>query len=328
MQHLLRWWYRPAKVTVTVLLLGWVAHKLHGATYQFQSFYSLSQLSSVLSVLAALLLLPLNVGLEARKWQLAMRGKATFLQSLQAVLVGGALGILTPNRLGDYFGRSLVLQAHLRVQGGLATFGSRISQLPPLAIGMLAAWPVLAARHAWAADIAWVPMLLALLTLAFTVGALAAPIWLSGRIVGWLGTWPRLQHFLAIFTAEGTALPARLQVRLLVLGMARYSVFVVQFALLMAAFGAGAAAPLLLVAAALVFGLKALIPGIALAELGIRESLALLVAGWLTLPQPAIFNASLLLMLINLVVPALLGLVVLPRRLPQPAALPLTQPNR
>jgi hypothetical protein len=96
--------------------------------------------------------------------------------------------------------------------------------------------------------------------------------------------------------------------RTLVISVLRYLVIVSQYGLLLSAFSE---MPVSLWAsvglASTVFLLKSAIPSFTLAELGIREGLALLVAPLFGLPLVPVFNATFTLFLLNLVLPALAG---------------------
>lgn len=312
MQQRLGKWFWPLKILLSTAVLGFVAYKLHSLAYSFSSFHSLTGISNILCVLSALLLLPLNLGLEAKKWQLAIRGKASYAESVAGVFAGCTLGIITPNRLGDYLGRSMSLAKHHQAEGAVATFFSRICQLPPLVLGVVFALPALYNTQPQLQRFYWIVTALFATTLLFVWFAFQLPSHLR-RIVRPV---PWLQKKLKQLLSTKLSSPPTLRFKMLLLSTVRYCVFVLQFALVMKACGAAQPILLLLAAAALIFGIKALIPSLALAELGIRETVSILVAGWLLLPSAALFNASLLLFAINLLLPAVVGLSFMPKKVP------------
>src|SRR5690349_20412162 len=55
-------------------------------------------------LVGSILLIPLNWGLEAKKWQVSMRSvyPVNFMQSLKAVLAGVSFSVTMPNRIGEY----------------------------------------------------------------------------------------------------------------------------------------------------------------------------------------------------------------------------------
>ncbi len=84
------------------------------------------------------LLLPLNWGLEARKWQLLIRPleKFTFFTAFKSVLAGCSVTMLTPNRIGEYGGRIFFVQQQNRLDAiPLTILGSMSQLLVTLAMG-------------------------------------------------------------------------------------------------------------------------------------------------------------------------------------------------
>ena len=77
------------------------------------------------------MLMPVNWGLEALKWKL-LAGKIepiTYGKSLQAVVSGLALGVLTPNRVGEFLGRMLSVEKADRREALSASVVGSFSQL-------------------------------------------------------------------------------------------------------------------------------------------------------------------------------------------------------
>ena len=72
-----------------------------------------------------------NWGIEARKWQLLMLPLERFslLKSFKAVLAGCSITMLTPNRIGEYGGRIMYVQEQHRLRAISLTILGSISQL-------------------------------------------------------------------------------------------------------------------------------------------------------------------------------------------------------
>ena len=62
-------------------------------------------------IIIAVLLLFVNWGLEAKKWQYAVRDiqKITVLKAFKLTITGITMGLLTPNRIGEIPARALLL---------------------------------------------------------------------------------------------------------------------------------------------------------------------------------------------------------------------------
>ena len=82
-------------------------------------------------LLSAAALMPVNQMLEARKWQVLARRvePLRFGAALRAVVLGLTLGFSTPNRVGDYAARVLLLRSRRRLDAVGAVFLGRFAQL-------------------------------------------------------------------------------------------------------------------------------------------------------------------------------------------------------
>ena len=81
-------------------------------------------------LLYVLFLMPVNWGIETVKWRYMILKieRITFYKSLKAVLVGITFSSFTPNRVGDYFGRALMLENSGKQEGFLITIIGSIAQ--------------------------------------------------------------------------------------------------------------------------------------------------------------------------------------------------------
>src|SRR5262249_38493522 len=78
-----------------------------------------------------LLLMPLNWGIEARKWQLALRplGGIGYRNAFRAGFTGTTMASFTPNRKGEYLGRILYVKEGQRIKAISLTMACSIAQL-------------------------------------------------------------------------------------------------------------------------------------------------------------------------------------------------------
>ena len=72
-----------------------------------------------------------NWGLEARKWQLLIRPleKFSFITAFKSVLAGCSITMLTPNRIGEYGGRIMYVKEEHRISAIPLTILGSLSQL-------------------------------------------------------------------------------------------------------------------------------------------------------------------------------------------------------
>ncbi|MEZ4922282.1 MAG: hypothetical protein R2780_03850 [Crocinitomicaceae bacterium] len=80
--------------------------------------------------LIALVLMPVNWILESLKWHLLVKDieKTSFTNSIVSVLAGISTGLLTPNRIGNFIGRTMSMEKVNRTKGILATIHSNLAQ--------------------------------------------------------------------------------------------------------------------------------------------------------------------------------------------------------
>lgn len=78
-----------------------------------------------------LVLMPLNWTFETLKWRTLVRSftEISFIKAFQGILLGVMVSMFTPNRIGEYGGRILVVQAEHNWRAVIATLVGSFSQL-------------------------------------------------------------------------------------------------------------------------------------------------------------------------------------------------------
>jgi hypothetical protein len=308
-------------VGLTILLTGGIlfilTQKLSQDTEAILQAFSLAQQSHYWALLIALALLPLNLLLESLKWRIIIQPYYPHLsisRAIMAVLVGNTLAILSPFRLGEYFGRIGIIPPGQREPAALATIADRMIQLFVSLLAGSVAIPflVLQAPNTSAILLPIVSPLvlltgsLLLFFIAPTVFKLVLNFFFY--IANALKS-QRLQRWLLIFTT----IPYRLTRLNLGLALLRYLVFLMQYILLMYAFGyhadIGTAAALV----ATIFLLKSFIPSLFYLDMGVREVIAIGLMGALDISTAIAFSSTFTLYLINILLPALAGIPFAPQ---------------
>ena len=82
-----------------------------------------------LLVVLAACLMPLNLGFEMKKWKEIHIHSLTWKQTIKAVLGGMSIGLLTPNKIGEYGGRVWFLPKETRQAGVASTMMGNWAQL-------------------------------------------------------------------------------------------------------------------------------------------------------------------------------------------------------
>ncbi len=257
-----------------------------------------------------LLLVPVNWGIEARKWQVLLKPleRISVLLSFRAVLAGLAFSMNTPNRVGEYGGRvAFVQDGHRWKALSLTIIGSFSQVLVTLLMGMgglffLSANPV-AAQFAEQYNV-WIKVLLWGSTLVTVVLAL---LYLNlSRLVGWIEHIPRAERLLShIRIIED--LPVTILLRTISLSFIRYLIFVFQYILLLQVFGIEAGVWHCFWLISVLYLVLAITPTIALAELGLRGQVSLMLFGLVSSNSFGIVGAASGIWLLNLVLPSLAG---------------------
>jgi hypothetical protein len=274
----------------------------------------------------AALLVPVNWGIEALKWHVLLERKRSSIgQSYREVIVGATWGFLTPNRSGDAVARVALLPAADRARG-LRSFGwSAWSQA-----GMTLTFGALA--WIWILNVPLKPSGISAngilgLQSHGGMGALEIVPWIAfAGTIGWwslgwannrfgqkmmmrLGKRIRLPHWLHAQSADSAAMTRSHLPLILMLSALRYGVFACQFVLGLMAYGFNGF-PEMIGAVALVYWGNMIIPTAALAEMGIREALIVLVIQPQSEMVVPLITGTFAIWMLNLVLPALLGAII------------------
>ncbi|MFD2515885.1 lysylphosphatidylglycerol synthase domain-containing protein [Pontibacter locisalis] len=257
----------------------------------------------------AALLIPINWGFEARKWQLLGQKlePISFIRAYRAVMVGLTLGFITPNRLGDYAGRVLELKSRQRLDAIGAIFIGRYCQLVATVLVGTIGLTYFVLKFYWL-EYPAVAMSLILLLLALC-GATLLLLYNARAMVAIVAAIKPLRPFVRYVAVMGTYNKKEIT-SLLWLSLGRYFVFLLQFILLLVLYGVELSPLEYLSGVSGTFFLKSVVPSVSLlSDLGIRELSAMYLFGLLGQARLQVLSASLSLWLLNIAVPSAVGLV-------------------
>ena len=260
-----------------------------------------------------------NWAIESIKWRYLMVKieKIGFWRSYQAVLTGVTISSFTPNRIGEYFGRVFILNTASRIEAILITILGSMSQLLiTIFTGSLAllAFMPLFLTHYWSYNNYFFYVIG---TVVIGFNALLLGFYLNVSFLATLkeqilrNGLKRIRKFFKIFAFYNN----RELLTFLGYSLLRYIVFSTQFFLLLRMFAVPIPYLDALILISLIYFVMAVIPTIALTELGIRGSVALYFFGIYFSEQQlmseaisfGVLAASILLWAINLGIPALVG---------------------
>ena len=263
--------------------------------------------------MAALIMVIPNWGLEAMKWRLLMKGLSTmtFFEAFRAVMAGVAFSLNTPNRIGEMGGRMLFVPEGMRLKAVPLTITGGFAQLLVTLAAGLAGWFMMG-------DI-------------FLGRALPTPLIPLFRLLPWavmIFLVPSLFLYLrqdrawalmgrsAIFRkwqlyAEGLrAVDRQRGLKILGLSLLRFIVFALQYVFMLASMNAGSDVMTGFFAVSVFYLLMAVVPTIALLELGLRWQYGIIVFGAFNPNLIGIYSASTAIWLVNLLIPAIIGTFV------------------
>jgi len=273
----------------------------------------------VVLLLFVVLLMPANLLLESRKWQFLMQKMeaVSLWEAVKAVLAGISVSVFLPNRVGDYLGRVFVLKKADRIQATLATIlGSMAQLLTTLLFGLvsfaffLLRWINLnSALNQWALSGLVFSTVLAMAVLVFSYLNFAVFSEVIRRVSG------RVYNKIARYAEVFSWYDIKELLFVLFISILRYLVFSLQFYVLLRIFRVQVDYLHAMMVIGLIYLLMSIIPTIALSEIGVRGSVSLYVFGLFfggtatELLMRHIVAASSALWLLNLALPAVLGIL-------------------
>jgi hypothetical protein len=254
-------------------------------------------------LVSVVFLMVINWTIEAQKWRYLLLGTERFSlwTSLQSVLTGLAVSVITPNRIGEYMGRILFLRNVHKLQGITVTIVGSFAQL--IVTGFLG-----------------------LIGLIYYINQVKSTQWIYWLLAGSLVLCIVLGYFyfnLPTFVEKLSTIPflrkvktyllivrrfhASQLLRILFLSFLRYGIYTTQFVLLLKLLWVDVPLVDMVLTIWLIFWAMAIVPTIAIAEIGIRGETALYFLAPLSQNHVGIVTATILLWLINLIIPALFG---------------------
>lgn len=255
-------------------------------------------------------LMIVNWGLETLKWQLSIRHLCciSFGRAFMAILAGVAFSMGTPNRIGEYGGRILYVPEGMRIRSvSLTVVGSFAQLLVTMVAGVIALFVLeddLSGPQQSGLVGVWLPLFRMMAGLATLVGLVL--YFRIGWLVQFIDRLPaigRIRRHISVLEEMDTVILSK------IFGVSalRYLVFVLQYILMLQALDAGLAWWTGFWAVSAFFVLMAVMPSIALLELGLRWQYSFLIFGIYSSNLLGIYTAATGIWLINLVIPAVVG---------------------
>lgn len=259
------------------------------------------------------LLMFLNWGIEAKKWQLSIASvqQISWWRAFKATLTGSTMASLTPNRMGEYLGRMLYIEEGKRLQSISLTILCSFSQIIVTMVAGCAGITYLLGNlhhnemlnvemlHLWL-NVLLIIVLAILLLLSIFYFRLS---WLVRLMKAF-----RLPDKYLVYVKILEDVDANILLRILFLSFLRYCVFILQYYLIFSVFAVSLTLVQTFGTISVVFLVMAIVPTFTfLTELGLRWEASIQLVQLLSANTVGIFAGSFGIWLINLVIPALAG---------------------
>jgi len=269
--------------------------------------YALPAVHSRWMLLLAILLIPVNWGIEAVKWHYLIfkKNKNGFRLAYKSVLGGMAIGILTPSRVGEPFARALMVPGgHYLTSAAAALICSLTQQAATLLFGIIGALTV-----AQQFDISSSNLLSIAGFGALILSVLISLLMLSPTLLKWIAH----HHFTkkVMESISGIDTFSLKQIALIQgLSIVRYGIFTCQYILILYAFGINASLLQTASGVACIFLVGSIIPSPAIVDVGVKISLAILFLGTTINSEKIATIAGATIWIINLALPAIAGAII------------------
>ncbi|GAB4334961.1 MAG: hypothetical protein Kow0037_14070 [Calditrichia bacterium] len=291
------------KLFVALALLFVLYHELNKGDQIILAFRD----ANWVNVGLCLLVLPLNFAVQWLKWRYVLKTRYPEMNNkapFQSLLFGSTLGLITPGNLGE-LARGLFFEGYDRlIITGLNIIDKLFGMLIFITLGILAVNYLMFAHFSWPAYIIWPVAVISLLFIVF--------LWLIAL---------NPQAVRSFLYGINTMLPAREKIKQIIscldnfhrrqslvmagISLIWFIVIFIQYHLLILAFTNVAWWKSLVAVAAVLFT-KVVLP-VSFGDLGIREGASVFYYLLFGVPKAAAFNASILIFVINFLIPAISG---------------------
>lgn len=240
---------------------------------------------------------------EAWKWKILTQPYGQSLAAaVRQTLQGASTAFFTPNRSGEFIGKAFNSRPEDRLQViSLSVVGSFFQLLTTLSFGLMALFLF---QPEWAANLA---VKTGVFVLVLAAGGLLGALLLALQRFFPLAFRQKIyrvkEALHKITTAQKLGVAG--------LSIARYCIFSTQFVLLLLVADNGNSIPVLYGAVMFFYLLSSFVPGSLLGEIGVRESIALFLFSPLLVSPVAAVQATLIMWLLNILVPAVAGSLLL-----------------
>lgn len=275
--------------------------------------YAIKNANVIFILSSAALLIP-NIYIQFLKWRLTseyLLKERDNKKIINSLFYGLAAGVFTPARIGEYLGRGIVFRDKSIMQVTIATFIDKLFLLIIVAfLGSLSSIIFLDIYYKVSSLLTaglFVVVLILFYLLFYMI--LYSNYW-QQTFRAELKTTKKFKMFFESLSVI-QEMNKYFSARMIFLSLLLYSCFIIQYALLVMAFSNNMDFWNYIFAGNLMMFSKSIVPPVSLGELGIREGASIFFITQIGETVQVGFNASIFLFLINVLLPALVGFVLL-----------------
>ncbi len=301
--------FRILKLLVIPLSFAIVLYKIESfASQPGNNIFSNWQITDTVLLIEIIALMLMNWLIEAVRWQILTRDiqKVSIASSLFGVIIGITVGLLTPKRIGEIGGRSLILKRENQKKGWIAFgIGSLIQTSVTALFGLISLFYIYSLGQAeFMKNIKIFTYLSLFVFSLITLSVFHLPL-----IVKKLKKFSFLARRKHIFTYLQNFSRKKLAI-VYGLGMFKFIIFSSQFFLLIRLFGSDINILNAFSGISLTYLIITFSPFSSIADLGIRGSVTAFAFSIFSNNTGGIVIASMALWIINLGIPALIGSIL------------------
>lgn len=251
--------------------------------------------------------------IEAKKWQLLLRGtiSLSLMKSLKMIFMGISFSIATPNRVGEFVGRIFYLPQEARLQGTGFTFIGNFAQLiatclaGAIGINLIDVNLVFHQYTAFHFSVFVLQIISPFLTLFLLFVFFKAGVFFS-----WVAHLKYMTRWKEQFI-QLSSLPASVLSKVIFWSLLRYSIFLGQYWLIFEVVDLSLDFIQMCISISVLLFMLSIVPTISLVELGLRWQLSILLFAPLTSNVTALTMGVTLIWLLNMILPAGIGAVLM-----------------
>ncbi|MFN3693886.1 MAG: lysylphosphatidylglycerol synthase domain-containing protein [Ignavibacterium sp.] len=309
--------YKSAIIILTKIIIaaGLLYYIINSVNFSEIAFAIVD--ANIFLIIPVLLLSFLNLYLQYYKWKLTaslILNNSENKKVIYSLFQGFSAAVFTPARVGEYFGRALVFKDHSLLNVTVATLLDKFFPLLMVAFfGSISS--VLFIHYYYEVSLyITIGLFVVLFTLFYFIILLIfnQNFW-DNILFNKLKDSKRFSKYFQKFSTLKN-LDRKYSTRMFLLSFLFYSCYIVQYAILVSAFSHNTAIIDYIWAGNLTMFSKTLIPPVSFSELGIREGASVFFVQQFGESASVGFNASIFLFLINVLLPALIGLILIFRK--------------